>query len=318
MIKIDLITGFLGSGKTTFIKKYVSYLKSLGQRICILENDFGAVNVDMLLLQDVMGEQCELEMVAGGCDADCHKRRFKTKLISMGMRGFDRVLIEPSGIFDVDEFYDSLREEPLDRWYEIGNVITIVDAALREELTEESEYLLASQLAGAGRVLLSKVQEATEEEEQRTIAHMNRVLERFGCQRRFVKEELLIRDWDALTEDDFQKIMNSGYRSENLRKLWFDQQDTFRSLYYMHVNMPEEKLRELTGKLLGDASYGNIIRIKGFMADGKGGWLELNATKEQFSLAPVEKGQEVLIVIGEQLDEAAVNACFDPYITERM
>ena len=158
MIKIDLITGFLGSGKTTFIKRYVSYLKSLGQRICILENDFGAVNVDMLLLQDVMGEQCELEMVAGGCDADCHKRRFKTKLISMGMRGFDRVLIEPSGIFDVDEFYDSLREE----------------------LTEESEYLLASQLAGAGQVLLSKVQEATEEEEQRTIAHMNRVLERFG------------------------------------------------------------------------------------------------------------------------------------------
>ena len=58
MIKIDLITGFLGSGKTTFIKRYVSYLKSLGQRICILENDFGAVNVDMLLLQDVMGEQC--------------------------------------------------------------------------------------------------------------------------------------------------------------------------------------------------------------------------------------------------------------------
>ena len=86
----------------------------------------------------------------------------------------------------------------------------------------------------------------------------------------------------------------------------------------MHVNMPEEKLRELTGKLLGDASYGNIIRIKGFMADEKGGWLELNATKEQFSLAPVEKGQEVLIVIGEQLNEAVINACFDPYITERM
>ena len=54
------------------------------------------------------------------------------------------------------------------------------------------------------------------------------------------------------------------------------------------------------------------------MTDGKGGWLELNATKEQFSLAPVEKGQEVLIVIGEQLNEAAINACFDPYITERM
>lgn len=56
MIKIDLITGFLGSGKTTFIKKYASYLLKKGMNIGILENDFGAVNVDMMLLQDLMGD----------------------------------------------------------------------------------------------------------------------------------------------------------------------------------------------------------------------------------------------------------------------
>lgn len=49
MIKIDLITGFLGSGKTTFIKKYAEYLMSQGMEIGIIENDFGAVNVDMQL-----------------------------------------------------------------------------------------------------------------------------------------------------------------------------------------------------------------------------------------------------------------------------
>ena len=46
----------------------------------------------------------------------------------MAMCGYDRVIVEPSGIYDVDEFFDGLREEPLDRWYEIGSVITIVDA----------------------------------------------------------------------------------------------------------------------------------------------------------------------------------------------
>ena len=85
MVKVDLITGFLGSGKTTFIKKYAAWLMSQGQNIGILENDFGAVNVDMMLLHDPEGENCELEMVSGGCDADCHRRRFKTKLIAMGM-----------------------------------------------------------------------------------------------------------------------------------------------------------------------------------------------------------------------------------------
>ena len=125
MVKIDLITGFLGSGKTTFIKKYAKYLIDSGKNIGILENDYGAVNVDMMLLQDLMGDQCELEMVSGGCDKDCHRRRFKTKLIAMGMCGYDRVIVEPSGIYDVDEFFDVLRDDPIDRWYEIGNVITV-------------------------------------------------------------------------------------------------------------------------------------------------------------------------------------------------
>ena len=155
MIKVDLITGFLGAGKTTFIKKYAKYLMDQGLTIGILENDYGAVNVDMMLLQELQGDQCDLAMVAGACDADCHRRRFKTKLIAMGMSGYDRVLIEPSGIFDVDEFYDVLYEEPLNRWYETGNVIAIVDGGLEDKLSEQSEFLLASQIAGAGTILLS-------------------------------------------------------------------------------------------------------------------------------------------------------------------
>ena len=139
MVKIDLITGFLGAGKTTFIRNYAEYLMGKGENIGILENDFGAVNVDMMLLQDLEGEHCELEMVSGGCDKDCHRRRFKTKLIAMGMCGYDRVLVEPSGVFDVDEFFDALREEPLDRWYQVGSVLTVVDAHLSPELSEEAD-----------------------------------------------------------------------------------------------------------------------------------------------------------------------------------
>ena len=99
MIKIDLLTGFLGAGKTTFIRKYAKYLMDSGKNIGILENDFGAVNVDMMMLQDLMGDQCELEMISGGCDPETHRRRFKTKLISMGMCGYDRILVENFLIF---------------------------------------------------------------------------------------------------------------------------------------------------------------------------------------------------------------------------
>lgn len=96
--------GLFGIRKDHFSEKYAEYLMDQGLHIGILENDFGAINVDMLMLHELRGDQCELEMIAGGCDAESHRRRFRTKLISMRMCGYDRVLVEPSGIYDVDEF----------------------------------------------------------------------------------------------------------------------------------------------------------------------------------------------------------------------
>ena len=93
MPQIDLITGFLGSGKTTFIKKYARFLIDQGLCVGILENDYGAINIDMVLLEDLMGENCDVEMIVGGDGILPHRRRFQTKLISMAMTGFDRVIV---------------------------------------------------------------------------------------------------------------------------------------------------------------------------------------------------------------------------------
>ena len=180
MVQVDLITGFLGSGKTTFLRRYVQYLVAQGHSVCILENDFGAVNVDAMLLQDLIGEHCDIETISGGCDCDTHQRRMRTKLISMAMRGFDRVVIEPSGIFDVDEFYDILRDEPLDRWYTLGSVIAIVDAKLENELSPQADYLLASEAASAGLVVMSRTQLAAPGEAEAVIDHLNRAPEADG------------------------------------------------------------------------------------------------------------------------------------------
>lgn len=310
MIKIDLITGFLGSGKTTFIKKYAKYWMDRGENIGILENDFGAVNIDAMLLQDILGENCGLEMVAGACDADCHKRRFKTKLIAMGMSGYSRVLVEPSGIYDVDEFFDTLHEEPLDRWYEIGNVIAIVDAALDTKISEESEYLLACQIANAGKIVLSKVDRASQEEIENTMQYLNKVMEKFKCRRRFDKE-IICKDWDSLSEMDFDEISSGSYQSEDYAKLWFDQRKTFSSLYFMNLRMEEEKLRSTVENIMRDSSCGNIFRIKGFMKLQDGSWIELNATHKNISMKPSANGQEVFIVIGEGLNEDMIRSYFN-------
>uniref|UniRef100_UPI00402743A6 GTP-binding protein n=1 Tax=Roseburia inulinivorans TaxID=360807 RepID=UPI00402743A6 len=309
MVKIDLITGFLGAGKTTFLKKYAEYLIAKGQNIGILENDFGAVNVDMMLLQDLMGDNCELEMVSGGCDADCHRRRFKTKLIAMGMCGYDRVIVEPSGIFDVDEFFDALREEPLDCWYEVGNVIAIVDANLEEHLSEEAEYILASEVANAGEIILSHADEVSAEQADTTVAHLNRALEQIKCPRR-VDKEVLRKSTLDLNEEDFNWLISCGYQMESYRKLDMEEKKGFESVYFMNVKMTEEQLKTTVGKLMNDRECGEVFRVKGFLQKEDGSWIQLNATHNGITMNPIEKGQEVIIVIGEGLKEQAIKKYF--------
>lgn len=306
MIKVDLITGFLGSGKTTFIKKYATYLMAKGQRIGILENDYGAVNVDMMLLQDIKGEQCELEMVAGGCDADCHRRRFKTKLIAMGMSGYDRVLIEPSGIFDVDEFFDVLYEEPLSRWYEIGNVFAIVDAKLEDGLSRQSDYMLASQIAHAGKVILSRSQEVQEQDVEHVLEHMNTAMEMFQCSRRFTENQMLAKDWDSLTDADYEALLHSGYRGADFVKEFGD--FSYNAVYIMHSKLSVEEMRSAVQDLLTDERCGNVFRVKGFIPTEKDGWMELNATRKELVVKPIAQGQEILIVIGENLEEDLIRS----------
>ena len=308
MVQVDLITGFLGAGKTTFLHRYVQYLVQQGHNVCILENDFGAVNVDAMLVQDLLGQNCDIETISGGCDCDTHQRRMRTKLIALAMRGFDRVVVEPSGIFDVDEFFDILRDDPLDRWYTIGNVIAIVDAFLPQELSPQAEYLLASETMNAGRVLLSRAQLASPERCKAAIAHLERALETAKCSRRFAPEEVVAKDWAQFTADDLAALASCGYRQASCEKLHFDEHDAFQSLCFLEQHLTLDELKAAAARLFATPACGQVLRVKGFAPTAEGGWLELNATAASQSLAPIPQGQDVLIVIGEGLDKAAIEA----------
>ena len=310
MVQVDLITGFLGAGKTTFLRRYVRYLVAQGHNVCILENDFGAVNVDAMLVQDLLGPNCDLETISGGCDCDTHQRRMRTKLIAMAMRGFDRVVVEPSGIFDVDEFFDVLRDDPLDRWYQLGNVIAIVDALLPEELSPQAEYILASESAWAGSVLLSRCQLASDAQKQGAEAHLARALEACKCSRKFGPEEIIAKDWADLPGDDMARLAKCGCRQASCEKLHFDEHEAFSSLCFLEQHLTLQQLQAAADHLFADAACGHVLRVKGFAPDPQGttGWLELNATAAGRTLEPIPQGQDVLIVIGEGLDKAAIEA----------
>lgn len=282
-----------------------------GQRIAILENDYGAVNVDRMLLQELEGEQCDLEMVIGG-DYDCHRRRMKTKLIALGMLGYDRVIIEPSGIFDVDTFFDVLYEEPLDRWYQAGNVITILDAGLEDTLSEQSAYLLAAQSAQAGCVIMSHTQEVTTEKKEATLALLNHSLEAARCRRRFEAGQpgLWMKDWDALNSEDMAQIAACGYKDWGYEKRFVDRENDYQTQYLMNIPLDYETVIAKAKALMSSENLGKVFRIKGFHQKDDGAWMQINLNHQSTTIMPIDEGQRILIVIGESLDQEGMKAFF--------
>ena len=353
-VKIDLITGLLGSGKTTFIIRYVQKFLHEGKRVCILANDYGAISVDRALLTEALGDRCDIEMVTAG-DWDCYRRRFRTKLISMGMLGYDRAIVEPSGIFDMDDFFNILNDSPIDRWYSLGNILCMVDAHLPGDPDDTWKYLFTSEAANAGLLVVSRAQEipgfpsaeSSEKLCQRILSLAQEGASQYRCGRAFRKEDILVTDWSQLTQDDWERILNAGYRRGDMQKLPVAENGSYQTLFYYRISRPAADVRTIVKELLTDGEkYGKVIRVKGFFhaaaekrqdtlaaepdeknqdtvtaepdekdrhtdaAETDESWLEINATAENIEIKPTAFRKEVLIVVGEHLNSKEVGLAF--------
>ncbi len=349
MTTIDLVTGFLGAGKTTFILDYARELIRRGERIGIIENDYGAINVDLMLLHRELGDQCRLEMVIGG-DPDCHRRRLKTKLIAMGIDRYDRVIVEPSGVFDVDEFMDLLYEEPLDRMLSLGNVLAVVDAASEfsgDGRSEDARYVLAEELTRAGCVIYSKAEQMDDPSLEQVTEYLNKCLADVGCKRILKESDILRKPEGGFQKADWNRLMVAGSREYSYVKRTVLTDGDFQSVFFFHVELPADgqterksrerperqsrehpeqdgaaeqasmnEIRNLIHRIFADPSCGSLTRIKGFTAQPEGDWLEINATREKISLARSEVGQPVVIAIGEGLDQERIGSYWKKYENE--
>lgn len=311
MIKVDLITGFLGSGKTTFLLKYARFLMKQGLKIGIIEYDYGSINVDMLLLGRLRGRQCEIEMVDASCGGEnCIERRLRTKLIAMAMSGYDRVLIEPSGVFDVDIFFDMLRDEPLEKWYEIGSVVSVVSANIAKDLSNEEKYFLVSQAADAGSILLSKTQYFTANEIEETKNYIIEIADSLNCHQ--IKGEFVTKNWDEFTDDDYRKIANSGFYVSSVVKTIAGVKSSFSSVGFLNVKDNLEQFKTKINRLFDDESFGKVLRVKGFIMDN-GVSNQVNATPEELLIEPISVGHGEVTVIGKNLNRDKILELINGY-----
>ena len=188
-VPITLITGYLGSGKTTLINHILKNAKN--HKMAVIVNDLGEVNIDAELIQKggvVSSKDDNLVSLQNGCICCTLKKDLINQLADLvNMNRFDHILIEASGICEpvpiaqtISYMEDEFKRQNLPNFYALDAIISVTDALrLRDEFRcgevlqevargeEDLENLVIQQLEFCDVVLLNKVSEITPEELKR-------------------------------------------------------------------------------------------------------------------------------------------------------
>ena len=175
---------------------------------------------------------------------------------------------------------------------------------LKDDLSDNDNFYLASQIANAGMVILSKVQLTDKAHINSTLSHINSACQMANL-KKDVREIVFIKDWDTLDEKDFELINNASYAMSSYVKKISQSDNTYKTLYFMELGLKKAAIKELISSLMTDQSFGKVLRIKGFFKEEER-WYQLNATKTVTDISEIPVGQEVFIVIGDHLNEGLI------------
>ena len=161
MTKIDIISGFLGAGKTTFIKKMIEEAFK-GEQVVLIENEFGEVGIDGGFLKDAGIQITEMN---SGCICCSLVGDFATNLNEVITKYHpDRILIEPSGVGKLSDVMKSVIDIEKEQDVKLNALVTVVNALKANKQMKAFGEFFNNQIEYATTVILSRSQNATPEQ----------------------------------------------------------------------------------------------------------------------------------------------------------
>lgn len=161
MTKIDIISGFLGAGKTTFIKKMIDEVYT-GEKLVLIENEFGEVGIDGGFLKD---SGIEISEMNSGCIC-CSLVGDFAKNLQEVLDKFspDRILIEPSGVGKLSDVMASVIDLEKTHDVKVNALVTVVNALKASKQMKAFGEFFNNQIEYATTVVLSRSQKASPEQ----------------------------------------------------------------------------------------------------------------------------------------------------------
>ena len=304
--KIDIVAGFLGAGKTTLINRLLKEVYS-GEKVALLENEFGEISVDADLLR---GEDHELliKEIAAGCICCTLHGSFLSGLAEI-VKNYapTRIIVEPTGLARLSEVLALCRQAAQTLPVAIHTVVSIVDIHMIPVFREVGGEIYAEQLRSAPVILLSH----TDEPEEGLSMH-----EQWQWLRA-VNGQALIFDladpaldclvWYALAEEAWSQQNTPPVAASAAHHAHtHEHEQTFSSVAVILEQSCEKAAIEALLDDFRQGKYGEVYRAKGLLnSAGSAFRFDYVYGKSSFAtLPPVAAGK--IIVIGDHLHEGSL------------
>lgn len=289
MIKIDIISGFLGAGKTTLINKIIR--EDGAEGTVLVENEFGEINVDVRLLDSKL----QIMEINAGCLCCTLQGDFIAALRQAAEYRPERILVEPSGAASLPEVFSACDRACAGINASIRSVITVVSAEALPALYYAGGSLYRSQIADAEYILMSGIENVGEEELQECRA----ILEKLNPIAPVCRES-----WDKIrTADVLKEAAEYHGALTAARKVRLRVGSRLCAGNFIPGRIADDLWLAGLGAVLEGGMYGQILRVKGFMRyrDGKTIFLEYAPGRGiRWNSADTVKPE--ICVIGSRLD----------------
>ena len=344
MTKIDIVSGFLGAGKTTLIKKLLKEVLA-GTKVVLIENEFGEIGVDGGFLKDA---GIEIKEMNSGCICCSLVGDFGTSLQEvLTTYEPERILIEPSGVGKLSDVMKAVQGVKTEVEVQLNSAVAVVDASKCKMYIKNFGEFFINQIEHAGTVILSRTDKMSEEKVKKCVEMIRE---------HNAKASIITTPWDQLEGKDILDTIEGAKDLEaELMKEVMEEQDHHHhhehgedctcgchghhhdhdehghhhdhdghDHHHHHADevftswgletpavYTKEEIAHILAELDKEEEYGLVLRAKGMVAGADGGWIYFDYVPEESNVRDGKPGVTgKFCVIGSKLKEEKLAALF--------
>ncbi|WP_044250412.1 CobW family GTP-binding protein [Kingella negevensis] len=304
-MKILIITGFLGAGKTRFIQEMA---RQTGQQFVILENEFGKLGLDGARLQESTGDQLKVWELSEGCICCSLDLDFTyTVLTIANSLNPDYLVIEPSGVAMPSNIIAQLNKIAYERITLAAPIVLIDGAHYQNSRAQFADYF-QDQLSSANTVVVSKTENWRRDDfaKLREELSLSTEITLFETHYSHWSRE----QWQSLLETEMQLVNENGKTQFKFKQIKKQPENplaniSIESPYFANIGWLDYALRVLVSGCVG-----KIARAKG-CCEIAGHWVKFDLVNTEYAITGSESMEDSrAVVIGQNFNHDAIKMLF--------